>query len=209
MSLIILKFILFVYLVGYYVIFSYNNSEKLIFKIADILVTILLMSIIIYSIANFDIGILLGIITGFGVSIKIIFDDKEKSKKITYQEKEKTTDIEQEIIKLIKYAKEIENGNYTVDFINGGYKYSDNIQYLPLLLTRLQIDYESSIDDRKKLLSKSVKNFSFEDCMDYFNYVWHLEAGLAVGTIKKQIESGKYIKVMKKFINYLEEKYYN
>ena len=41
--------------------------------------------------------------------------------------------------------------------------------------------------------------------MNYFDYVWHLEASLAVGTVKKQIESGKYIKVLKKFINYLEE----
>ena len=207
-GLIILKFVLSTYIVGYYVTISYNNNSKLIFKITDILATIILIATIIYSVVNFDIWVLLGIVTGFGVAIKLIFETKEKNKTILCTSEKEIIDINREISKLNKYANEIADGNYTTDFINGGYKYSDNVRYLPGLLSRLKnkIYYERYTSDRKKLLSKKEKDFSFDDCMNYFDYVWHLEASLAVGTVKKQIESGKYIKVLKKFINYLENK---
>jgi uncharacterized membrane protein len=87
--LIILKFLLSTYIVGYYIIVSYENSEKLIFKIADIVATIILIAAITYSIMNLDIGILLGIITGFGISIKLILDDKAKNKNPTHKKEKK------------------------------------------------------------------------------------------------------------------------
>ena len=203
--MIILKFVFFTYIVSYYVMVSYNNSEKLIFKIADMLATLILIATITYSIINFDVGIILGIITGFGVAVKLIFDAQAKSKKITNKQEKKIVDIDQELSMLNKCVNEITDGNYTASFVNGGYRYSENVLYLTELLARLQISYESSISDRKRLLSKRVETFSFEECMDYFNYVWHIEASLAVGTVKKQIESRRYVKVMEKFINYLDE----
>ena len=71
-----LKIVLFSFAVGYYVVVSYYNNSKLIFKLADILASILLLATFMYGIFHFDIGIILGIILGFGVAIKYINDNK-------------------------------------------------------------------------------------------------------------------------------------
>lgn len=75
--MIILKIVLFTYIVSFYVVTSYNNSDKLIFKIFDIAAAIILLATIIYSIVKVDIPIIFGIITGFAIAIKLIFDKRK------------------------------------------------------------------------------------------------------------------------------------
>ena len=115
---------------------------------------------------------------------------------------------------LKKIIDDIENKNYTIEFNNGGlgsYHYSNEITNLFKILEDDDIRkiYDENIsnysyDSKKELDQKTdPESYSLVDCIIYFNWVWHLESGIAVGIVKKRIDEGKYLKVLKKLYEYL------
>lgn len=110
-------------------------------------------------------------------------------------------------LKLDQIISNIENGNYSYDFINGGYHYSKEITDL---FEILQSDkYKTIFDDNiefysymeKKELDQKInpEQYTLIDCIIVLNWIWHVEAGIAVGTIMKKLKDGSYLKTLKQF----------
>lgn len=107
----------------------------------------------------------------------------------------------------------IEKKNYEAKFINGGYSYSDNLTCIFKILSESEYRniFGQSIAhysyNYKKYLEKVVDpdEYTFEECIIYFNWLWHVEGtGLSSGIIMKRIEQGKYLKALLKFKNYIQ-----
>lgn len=97
----------------------------------------------------------------------------------------------------------IEKGNWSSEFVGGGYSYSKEITYIFELL---QIDeYRKMYEDNFELYNKKEleqkkdpETYSLIECIVYFNWVWHIEgSGLVSGIVKSRIENGKYLKALK------------
>ena len=111
---------------------------------------------------------------------------------------------------LKKIINDVETKNYSINFNNGGlgsYHYSDEITNLFKILDDDYIRniYNENIGeynyDSKKELDQNTEpeSYSLVDCGIYFNWIWHLESGIAVGIVKRRIEEGKYLRALKKF----------
>jgi len=194
------EFVIFTYVISYYIAFAYKNRDKLLSKIIDVLVTILLVAIIVYAIINTRIGIILGIVCGVCIATKFILDGKIESKSNNNKQIRK----EDFILNIKKYSNEIEKGKYTANFQNGGYNYSTNIKYVIDIINNIDIPLNDTNINKKELLTKDIETFSLKECIEYFNYVWHLESSAKVGIVKKEVESKRYVLVMNKLINYFK-----
>lgn len=101
----------------------------------------------------------------------------------------------------------IENDNYICEYRNGGYYYSKEITNIFMILNDETIKkiFDDNIEkytfDLKKKLDQEMEpeSFSLEECIIYFNWLWHLEAGRAVGIVSKRIKEGKYLRALKRF----------
>ena len=101
----------------------------------------------------------------------------------------------------------IEKSNYTYDFINGGYHYSDEITDLFKILEfeKYRTIFDDNIEfysymEKKELDQKTdPEQYTLVDCVIVLNWIWHVEASLAVGTIMKKLKDGSYLKTLKQF----------
>lgn len=100
----------------------------------------------------------------------------------------------------------IENENYTIEFDALAYKYSDEITDIFKVLDdeKIRKIYDDNIQnysyDMKKELDQKTDpdTYSLIDCIIYFNWIWHLESGIAVGIVMRRIKEGKYIKALRR-----------
>jgi hypothetical protein len=112
--------------------------------------------------------------------------------------------IKEELKKIIE---NIEKENYSYKFESLAYSYSDEITDLFKVLDdeRIRKIFDDncskySYDIKKELdQKKEPESYSLIDCVMYFNWIWHLEAGIAVGIVLKRIKEGKYLRALKRF----------
>ena len=110
-------------------------------------------------------------------------------------------------VMLDQIISDIENGNYTMEFKNGGYSYSNEITNLFEILRADEFKKifdenieEYTFDDKKRLDQQTdPETYNLIDCVIVLNWIWHVENGIAVGTIAKKINNGTYLKTLKQF----------
>lgn len=96
--------------------------------------------------------------------------------------------------------------NYSYEFINGGYKYSNEITEIFIVLNDDNIKriYDENISNydskaQKALEKKDPLTFTLAECIIYLNWLWHLEgSGKMIGIILKRIEDNRYIYTLKR-----------
>lgn len=103
----------------------------------------------------------------------------------------------------------LENNGLNPVFKNGGYSYSKNITNIFTLLDEYSEKYykfEPAINKKNevKMQNCNFENYALMDCIYYFNTIWHLETGIAVGIVISRVESGEYLKALKRFKNLIE-----
>lgn len=109
-------------------------------------------------------------------------------------------------IKLIEASKEIDDEKYECEFNNGGYSYSGNVKVTLDYLDTIDVIDRKSAEYRENLIKeKDPEEFTYDDCIIYFDYLWHLEAGQAVGIVKKELENGRYSKALKRLAKIIDE----
>ena len=62
-----------------------------------------------------------------------------------------------------------------------------------------------SYADKKKLdQNTDPEQYTLIDCVIVLNWIWHVEAGIAVGTIMKKLKDGSYLKTLKQFRKFIK-----
>ena len=174
------------------------------------------VALTVYSIIKYGMISLISlpaIFFGSNLLFSILFDKllnrKVKSiKKNEYDYSDKINN--KELLKIM--INNINNENYSYEFKNGGYVYSSEITDIFKILNNAKFKkiYDDNISNfdikaQKKLEKKDPLTFTLEECIIYFNYLWHLEGtGLASGIILKRIEDNRYMFTLGKLYNLID-----
>lgn len=106
----------------------------------------------------------------------------------------------------------IENNNYSYEYVNGGYHYSYEITdiFKVLELDEFRKMFYNNInnysyDDKNKLeREKNPEEYSLIDCVIVLNWIWHVESGIGTGIIVSKLKNGSYLKTIVRFKSLLE-----
>ena len=116
---------------------------------------------------------------------------------------------------LDQIISDIEKENFKCEFVNscfGSYHYSEEITDLFKILesTKYRAIFDDNIEsysyaDKKKLdQNTDPEQYTLIDCVIVLNWIWHVEAGIAVGTIMKKLKDGSYLKTLKQFRKFMK-----
>ena len=109
----------------------------------------------------------------------------------------------------------IEKENFKCEFVNSGfgsYHYSEEFTDLFKILesAKYRAIFDDNIEsysyaDKKKLdQNTDPEQYTLIDCVIVLNWIWHVEAGIAVGTIMKKLKDGSYLKTLKQFRKFMK-----
>lgn len=118
--------------------------------------------------------------------------------------------VEREILNNIKKIKSYLSNNHEFSQFNieglGSYSYDDEIIQFIASITEASKYKDIYISNMKNVFQhEGLAGLSFEECITYFHWLWTAER-MAPGTIKRQIEEGRFIIVVNLLKNYLSDK---